>query len=394
MPFSRRSFLRAVGAGSASAFVPYLAARGSEARSGLLSRADELLRLDGGIAPTLIRLDSNENPNGPAAAAIDAIRAIFGETNRYPDNPENDLREAVARARGVKPEQVLLGAGSGEILRMATERYTSRDRHLVSAAPTFENPAKIATRIGAKVRAVPVDTNLGLDLDAMARESSGAGLVFFCNPNNPTGTVHGADATRSFISRVLAASPETTILVDEAYFEYVADPGYKTMIPLALENPRVVVARTFSKVFGLAGVRVGYAIAHQDTIAEMEPLRLGSSVNVLGAAAARASLDLTDHVKREQDRNRESREFAVKAFNDMGFKCAPTHTNFVMVDIHRDVKAFQDLCRTRGVAVGRPFPPLLTHLRVSMGTMDEMKRAMDVVKTALKDTRTDSRGSD
>jgi histidinol-phosphate aminotransferase len=387
MAVSRRSFMRTLGAGGAGLLVAeYLAGRGQEAFAATGRRL---------AAPrsraAQIRIDSNQNPNGPAPAALEAIRAMFGEANRYPDDPDVQLREAIARAHRVKPQQVLLGCGSGEVLRYVTEAYVSPRRHLVTAAPTFEQPTRFATRVGAPVREVRVDANLRLDLDGMLREVPGAGLVFYCNPNNPTGAVHDANATRGFLRAVLDRSPETTILVDEAYFEYVDVTPWETMIPLAVRNPRIVVARTFSKVFGLAGMRVGYAVAHEDTIAKLETSRVPNGVNVLAAAAAMASLELGDHVRREVALNKAARDFTVKAFSEMGYPCQPTHTNFVMVDIRRDVKAFQTTCRERGVAVGRQFPPLNNHLRVSIGTMDEMERALPLVAASLRGTRTDGR---
>ena len=174
--------------------------------------------------------------------------------------------------------------------------------------------------------------------------------------------------------------------------EYVAEPTYKTMIPVAIRNPRVIVSRTFSKVYGIAGLRIGYAVAHEDTIARLEPMRLGSGVNVLGAAAAVASLPLRDHVVRQQELNRAAREYAVKFINDMGYTCPNTHTNFVIFDIKGDSKAFQAACLARGVAIGRQFPPLLTHARITIGTMDDMQRALPIVRDVLRATRTDSRG--
>ncbi len=394
MPVSRRSFLRALGAGSAGAFVPFVTARGSEARAGLglFDAFHDPGILSASEAANVIRLSSNENPNGPSPVAIEALKAALTEANRYPDDPQDMLREAIANVHGVSPAHVILGCGSGELLKIITQAYTSRERALVTAAPTFENPTKDAKLIGAPVREVKVDDRLRLDLEGMVSECAGAGLVFFCNPNNPTGTVYGDADARAFITRVHARSPATTILVDEAYFEYVDDPAYRTMIPVALQDPRVIVSRTFSKVYGMAGLRVGYAVAHVDTIARLEPMRLGSGVNVLAAAAALASLPLTDHVAREQSLNRDARDYTVRSINEMGYSCAPTNTNFVIFDIKRDSKAFQAQCLERGVAIGRQFPPLLTHARISIGTMDEMQRALPVLRDVLRASRADRRG--
>lgn len=381
MRVSRRSFIHTVGAGGAGLLAAnFVTARGREAWA-----ADPNEPL-GSEAAAIIRLSSNENPNGPAAPALDAMRDAFTGTSRYPGAWETELREAIARVHGVTTKQVLLGCGSAELLRAATETFVTPQRHLVSAAPTFEDPVKAARRMGAPVREVPVDKDLALDLDRMAAESAGAGLVFFCNPNNPTGTVHSGDAAREFIRAVHRRAPEAVVLVDEAYFEYVELPGYRTMVPLAIEDPRIVVTRTFSKVYGLAGMRVGYAIAHADTITKLEPRRLANSVNVLAAVAARASLSVASHVSREQAANKAGRDYAIRRFAELGYPCRSTHTNFVMADIHRDVKAVQELCQKRGLAVGRPFPPLTTHLRLSIGTADEMRRGMDILAGALKDT--------
>jgi histidinol-phosphate aminotransferase len=234
------------------------------------------------------------------------------------------------------------------------------------------------------IREVPVDASLRVDLAAMLDASSNAGLIFLCNPNNPTGTAHPASAIREFVDAVHQRSPETYILVDEAYFEYVDDPSYATALPLAMSNPHVIVSRTFSKIFGLAGLRAGYAVAHADTIARLDAYRLSNGINVFGAVAARASLGLPDHVRRQQQLNRDARAFTAASLRSLGCVMTPSQTNFVMADIQRDPKVFQSECRARGVAVGRPFPPLATHARISIGTIDEMRVAMNVFAEVLK----------
>jgi histidinol-phosphate aminotransferase len=377
MPQSRRAFVGAAVAGGAS-FIPFLQARGLEGGSwaGRLPHG----RDTNGV----IRLNSNENPYGPARAAVDAISQAFGHANRYTQSNDALLRAAIAARHGVKEENVVLGAGSGETLRMVTEAVTSERLHLVAASPTFEQPATHMARLKRPVRAPRVDSELRLDLNAMSSAAPGAGLVFLCNPNNPTGTAYPLSDVTAFIEGIHRRSPDTYVLVDEAYFEYCDLPGYDTAIPMALANPRVIVARTFSKVFGLAGLRVGYGIAHADTIKLLEPWRLQNSISALSSAAAVASCDLASHVKEQQRLNKEARAFAVKALNDAGFKTRQTYTNFVMAEIGRDAKAFQAACEKRGVATGRPFPPLDTTARISIGTMDEMKRALPVILDVLK----------
>ena len=379
MALSRRAFVRTVGINGALAAM--VAGRGSEALAGLAPGASQA-PVQGSGGPPQIFLDSNENANGPCAASLDAIRATFGEACRYPHN-HVDLTAALAKLHGVQPENIVLGSGSGEVLRMAVLAFTTAGRPLVQGLPTFESPARDAELAGAPVVNVPVDAGLKLDLAGMAEKAAGAGLVFLCNPNNPTGTVHGADAVSGFVHRVLKASPTTIILVDEAYHHYVEDPAYRTALPLALENPQVVVARTFSKVYGLAGIRVGYAVGHADTLKAMSRFRIPNNVNVLAAAAAIAALPQDAHVARQVALNREAREFTRRAFEAAGYRVAPPCANFLMVDVRRDAKVFQDACKEQGVLVGRPFPPLTNYSRVSIGTLDEMRRAMDIVRRVL-----------
>jgi histidinol-phosphate aminotransferase len=377
MPFSRRQFLLRVGAGGAGlAFAPALTARGLEA-----SREPGPAPLR--AAPGPLRLDSNENPYGPSPAALDAIQGAMGEASRYPDAPEVALREAIARQHGVTPDMVLLGSGSTEILRVAVMSFCRGGRALVTAAPTFEEPGRIARTMGAPVVDVPTDARMQLDLDAMARAAGPAGLVFCCNPNNPTATVHGEDAIRRFTAEVRRTAPECVVLLDEAYHEYVEDPGYATAIPLVRQDPRVVVCRTLSKVHGLAGIRAGYAIAQRPTIEAMQPWRLPSGISVAAGAAAMASLGGTSHIGRQQRLNREARAFTRSFFETAGYRVAPSETNFIMVDIKRDSKVFKAACLSQGISVGRQFPPYLQHARISIGTMDEMRRAVEVFRRVL-----------
>lgn len=382
MALSRRAFVRTLGVGGAGAISGALVAfRGREALAGTLADPLEASWLP--VDPNEIRLDSNENPYGPGPVALDAIRAAFGESSRYPDVPSLDLTTAIAQFHGVTDEHVLLGSGSGEVLRMAVFAFTSATRPLVAGLPTFEDPGRHAEVAGTPVRAVPVDGELKLDLAGMASHAEGAGLVFLCNPNNPTATVHSAQAVADFVKAVNKSSPDTIILVDEAYHHYVEDPSYATALPLALENPRVVICRTFSKVYGMAGLRIGYGVGRPETLKAMRRHKLPNSINVLGASAAVAALGKKEHVEQQHKLNHDVREMTRRAFESLGFKVGASEANFIMADIRRDSKEFQDSCRKLGVLVGRPFPPLLTRARISIGTEDEMRRAIDVFRKVL-----------
>ena len=195
--------------------------------------------------------------------------------------------------------------------------------------------------------------------------------------------MHGDATVREFVARVRRGSPATYILIDEAYHEYVDDPSYKTAIPLALADPNVIVARTFSKVFGMAGLRVGYAIVHRDTARRLQGWRLGSGVSVLALAAAAAMVNDKEHIALEQRRNREAKAFTRAFFEKAGYEVGASETNFLMIDLRRDMRPVREACRREGIAVGRPFPPLTTHLRISIGTMEEMQKAAEVMKRVL-----------
>jgi histidinol-phosphate aminotransferase len=363
-----------------------ISARGREALSAqqpgnpiAQRRADRALS----SAPGMIRIDSNENPNGPGARAFEAMRSTFPDANRYPVVLEDELTAEIARTLGVKPENIMLGCGSSEVLRSAVQAFTSPTRALVSPSPSFELAADYARFIGTPVKSPRVDAKLRNDLDAMADAAKGAGLVYFCNPNNPTATVHGKAAVAGFVEKVGKSSPQTLVLIDEAYHEYVEDPAYATVVPLAIDNPRMFVARTFSKVFGMAGMRVGYAVGRPETLARMKGWMLGSSVNQLALAAAKATVGDTARIADEKKKNHEAKVFTAKAFASMGYEVIPSDANFMMVDIKRDVKAFKAECIKKGVAVGRPFPPLNTYVRVGVGTMAEMQKAVEVFRATL-----------
>ena len=398
MPVSRRGFLRLVGTSEGPAQTAmsgaFLAARGLEAHLAEAQAQGQRARplLPPGVDE--IRISSNENPLGPGKTALDAILGKFPEAGRHPFNStpaDADLVAALAGKYKVKPENIVLGAGSQEILKTAMRAFVSPTRSLVTALPTFENCTGFATKYKLPLTEVKVDSAMRLDVDGMiaAASKGGAGLVFFNNPNNPTATVHGATTVADMVERIRKASPDTVILIDEAYHDYVTDPSYQTAVPLALSTPNVFVARTFSKAYGMAGMRIGYAIGMADTLKPLATLKMPYNVSVFGAAAAIASLGDPQHIDDERARNTEVRAFTVKALQDMGTRPADSQGNFVFVDIGRPAKEFREACAKQGVMVGRDFPPFeKTHCRISIGTMDEMKKATEVFRSVLKATTT------
>jgi histidinol-phosphate aminotransferase len=375
MSLSRRSFVQTLGVGATGAWI---AARGREAA--LFAQGIQPVQ---GPAPSII-LSSNENPLGCHKDVLAAIQnAAFPEAGRYPNPME--IAELIARKHGVKVENVLPGSGSTQILRTCTHVFTSKTAGLVAAIPAYEECADYARLMGHPITGVKLDANLRMDLDALQQASKGAGLVFYCNPNNPVATAVTGSDTRTYLASLMKASPATTVLVDEAYFEYGTMPGYETMIPLAVQNPRVVVARTFSKCFGMAGIRIGYAIGHKETIAKMAAWDAVANISVMALLGAKAALAVPDSwVKEEQKRNEAARSFTQKWFADRGYAPTDSQTNFIFVNVKRPAREFRDACLKEGVLVGRDFPPYeKTHARISVGTMEEMQKAVQVFERAL-----------
>jgi histidinol-phosphate aminotransferase len=296
-----------------------------------------------------------------------------------------DLHKAIAERFGVTPASVVSGCGSTQVLRSAVQVFTSPARPMVAGQLTYEECAGYADLIGAPVRAIPLDRALKLDLGGMAAAAKGAGMVFLNNPNNPTANVIGGDEVDAFIERVLAASPDVVVLIDEAYHDYVTDPAHRSQIPRAAKDRRVIVARTFSKAHGMAGMRVGYAIGHPETIKRLGGWEGANGLNVAGVVAAMASIKDEARLQRERDRNTEARQFTIDWFAKNGFTATDSQTNFIFVDIKRPAKGFRDACREQGVLVARDFPPLeKSHARISIGTLDEMKRATEVFSRVLE----------
>jgi histidinol-phosphate aminotransferase len=388
MPVSRRGFLRVVGSEPPLSGA-FLSARGLEDHLAQAQTQGPRARplLPPGVDE--IRISSNENPLGPGRTALDAILGKFPEAGRYPFNStpsENDLASAIAAKFTVKPENIVIGAGSQEILKNAMRAFVTPTRGFVTALPTFENCTGFAKKYKLPITEVKVDSEFRLDVDPMIDAAvKGAGLVFFNNPNNPTATVHGEKTVTDMVERIRKASPDTVILIDEAYHDYVTDPSYKSAVPLALSTPNVIVARTFSKAYGMAGMRIGYAVGMADSLKKLAALKMPYNVSVFGIAAAIASLGDPQHIEEESRRNTEVRAFTVKALQEMGAKPADSQGNFIFVDIGRPAKEFRDACAKSGVMVGRDFPPFeKTHCRISIGTADEMRKATDVFRNVLR----------
>ena len=400
MSVSRRGFLQGLGVSRTSHASAFIAARGHEEFvAEAMQQGRPLARPPLPPGVQAIRISSNENPLGPGKAAIDAILGRFPEANRYPFNStplDADLEILLAKLNAAKRENVVLGVGSQELLKNSARVFMSPTKHLVIPSPTYGDPAGFAQNVlKYTVKSAPVtEKTLKTDLSALLPHVKGAGLVYICNPNNPTSTINSAQEIKDFIAEVKKTSPTTAILIDEAYCDYAGD-GFQTAIPVALATPGVLVARTFSKAYGMAGVRIGYAIGDAATVKKMSAYKMPYNVNTFGVAAAIASLKDPQHIKEEAARNKAVRDFTVKALADLGYSSADSQTNFIFTDIGKTMTAaaFRDACAAKGIMVGRDFPPLeKTWARISLGTMEEMQKATDVFRSVLKPSTTTSSG--
>ncbi len=367
MDISRRTLLRRIGAGAAVGvgLPPLALAATAGSRDSSLGDA----RHPGG----LLRLHLNENALGPSPKAIAAIQTAAGSaTNRYPDATGETLRHNLAALHGVSADQVVLGCGSGEILRMAASAFSGSHRKVIVARPTFELMADCAGRAGADVVSIPLRADHSHDLDAMlARADGSTGLVYLCNPNNPTGSLTRRNELEVFL-RMLP--PTTRVLVDEAYHHYVAaSSDYASFIDRPMDDRRVIVTRSFSTIHGLAGARIGYAIASATDARMLGAARLPDNVNVVAAAAAIAALEDAEHVRACARRNADDRQEFCNQANARMLRTIDSHANFVMLNTGHPAAAMIEHFAKNGVLVAGPFPSFDKYVRVSLGTPADMR---------------------
>ena len=359
---SRRDFGRLLGAGTIAATLPPLFAQQAQAQP-----------------RTSVRISANENPYGPSSSAMSAMRDSMRLANRYPDDEFDELIETVAKFHGISPNHVTLGDGSGEVLKITAAAFSSPTRKVVMADPTFEALGNYARAAGAEVVKVPLTSTYEHDLEKMAAVP-GAGVIYICNPNNPTASITSKEKVRAFLQSVPAS---TMVLVDEAYFHYADSPDYESVMPLVQMRPNLIVARTFSKIYGMAGLRCGYGIAQPEVIEKMNRQKPWDSVNVVALAGARASLLDSAHVIEGRKRNSDTRDMVVSALKQLGYEVVPSQANFFMVNIRRPVRPVIDAVRAQGVHVGRLFPAYPQYLRVTVGTPQEMQSFLSAFKTVM-----------
>jgi len=368
---SRRGFAKILGTGAAyAALNPSLSFSAPALR--LVSKAAN--------APTLVRLSSNENPYGPSQMAVKAMTDAFSLAWRYPDEHEHLLVEALAQLHKVPTQQILLGNGSGEILKVAAAAFTAAGKKLVVGNPTFEAILAHARTAQADVVKIDLTSDYGHDLTKMLAATSDAGLVYICNPNNPTASITPKDQIRAFLAKVPS---KTMVLIDEAYHHYVESNDYESVIPLVSQYPNLIVARTFSKIYGMAGLRCGYSVARPELITGMREQQTWDSLNIMALVAATASLQDAAQVAEGRKHNSEVKQFVYAELDKLGLKYIPSQANFLMVDLRREVKPMIAAMRARNVEVGRLFPALPNFMRVTIGTRPQMDAFVSAFRAVM-----------
>ena len=333
-----------------------------------------------GIADST-KLASNENPLGPSPKALETIRAKLGQLNLYPDGDCFYLKNGLAKKLGMAPEQLIFGNGSNEIIELAVRAFMRPGDQAVMARQAFVVYQLIVQAVGGKSVQVPL-REFTHDLEAIAAAvTSETKIVFLANPNNPTGTIYRRPEWEKFLSKL---PNHVLLIVDEAYFEYVRDPGYPDSLTYQSDERPMLTLRTFSKLYGLAGLRVGYGVGPREIIAMMQRVRQPFNVNAPAQWAALAALDDSDHVQRSLAVNREGLDFLGREFEKLGLEFVPSHGNFILVRVGKGQEVFQQLL-SRGIIVrpmgGYQFPE---HVRVTVGTMDENRKLIATLQTIIK----------
>jgi histidinol-phosphate aminotransferase len=319
--------------------------------------------------PTL--LNRNENAYGPSEKVQAVIREAASASSRYPRGENDILRNMLADLHKVKPDQVVLGVGSSEILRMAGAAYLGPNKKLLVPSPTYPSLVNYAEAYGVPVVKIPLTRTSEHDTEAMlAKVDSATGIVYICNPNNPTGTLTPRTNLEALISKLPAG---VMILIDEAYHHYVSDTAaYRSFLDSPLGDPRIIVARTFSKIYGLAGLRIGYSVSSREVSTRLSSLRLQNGVTILSVKAAIAALGDAAYVRMAAKRNSDDRQEFMNQVNARMLRAIDSHANFVLLNPLRPVSEVLPHLEKNNVLVAPPIPAMDKYIRVSLGTPAEM----------------------
>ena len=320
-----------------------------------------------------VKISNNENPYGPSEGVREAMTKAFEESHMYIGS--NGIMNAIAEHHGLETNNILLGAGSTETLKTIDDAFLQGGGNIIGVEPTYETTYRYLTNTHAEGNIIPLTSDYRHDLHAMAHAVNfDTRFIYICNPNNPTGTI----VSDAEIKELLDSIPENMIVViDEAYHHFVEDPAYSSAIKYVKEGRNVIVTRTFSKVYGIAGLRLGYGIAKPELISRMRSFNLGS-INVIAKSAGVRALAEPETEARVIQLNNSIKKRVMGQLGDLGYEVIPSQTNFFMVGIGRDIDPVRRAFRERNVEIGRRFPPMTEHLRISVGTESEMDRFMEV----------------
>ncbi len=316
-----------------------------------------------------IKLNSNENPFGPSKRVREVLSNSFDIACRYPFEALSGLVAAIAEKEGLTKDHVVVTGGSTEGLHLAGLLYGNNGGEIIAADPTFNALMSYAKNFGATVHSVPLNSAMEHDLDAMSMKiNTKTGLVFICNPNNPTGTLLNKDALMDFC---MSHDKKAVMFSDEAYYDYITEPDYPSMVELVKKGRNVIVSRTFSKVYGMAGLRIGYLLASPDTARRLKEGVMAMS-NILAIEAAKAALEDDDFYKFSLQKNMEAKSLIYKTLDNLGLEYIPSHTNFIFFKSGRPIDELNTVMRKENVLIGRPFPPMLDWARISTGTIEQV----------------------
>ena len=354
---SRRNFFGLAAAATAAAAVPILTEPG-------LARAQRT-RVIREFPPGAVRIDSNENPLGPCSGACAVMSSLLPEGGRYDDELTVKLVKTFSELEGLKPEYIRVYAGSSEPLHYTVMALTSRERSLVVADPSYEAPMYAAQANGARIVKVPLTKDYAHDVKAMVAADPNAGVFYICNPNNPTGTI----TSRADIEYALEHKPQGSILlVDEAYIHFSeATPT----LDLVKADKDLIVLRTFSKIYGMAGLRCGVAIARPDLMAKLQPYGT-NFLPILGVAAATSSLQVPELVPERKKINTDIRNETFSWLTANNYKFIPSQTNCFLLDAGRPGKQVMEAMAAKNVFIGRTWPIWPNYVRITVGTRGEM----------------------
>ena len=327
-----------------------------------------------------IKLSSNENPYGPSEKVRQAMISNFDQACRYPFSYSGELIEKIAAKEGVSKDHIVLAGGSTEGLKVVGLTYGMNGGEIIAAQPTFLALMTYAAQWGGSVNWVPVDKNMMHDLDEMEKRiSSKTKLIFLCNPNNPTSTLLPADRVLDFCNTV---SDKVTIFSDEAYYDFIEDKNYPSMVSLVKKGKNIIVSKTFSKVYGLAGLRIGYMVAKPEIAAGLRK-NIMAFTNVLAIEAAKNALDDQEFYDFSLNKTMEAKKIILEGLDDLNLEYAPSNTNFIFFKSGRNIEKLQQQMLAKGIMVGRPFPPFDDWCRISTGTLEEVIQFNDALKKVL-----------